>query len=122
MLSDRIKWLRKTRGLSQLNLAEALNVSQATIASYETGARRPDWEMIIRLADYFNVSIDYLAERTTEAKQPEDEPITDDALAKKHFALKRITYGFDSEQMDDMLDLAAIVDRRSKHGKANNVD
>ena len=60
----RLKELRKKRGISQLKLALDLNMNQNTISRYETGEREADYAMLIRFADYFNVSIDYLLERT----------------------------------------------------------
>lgn len=41
-----------------------LSTNQNTISRYETGEREADYEMLIKIADYFNVSIDYLLERT----------------------------------------------------------
>lgn len=55
--------LRKDKGLYQKNIAELLSVSIGTISNYETGTHCPDLESIIKLADFFNVSIDYLLGR-----------------------------------------------------------
>ena len=63
----RLKQLRKQRGLSQLKLAMDLNMNQNTISRYETGEREADYATLIRLADYFDVSVDYLLERTDDA-------------------------------------------------------
>lgn len=60
----RLKELRKEKGISQLKLAMDLSTNQNTISRYETGEREADYNMLIKLADYFNVSIDYLLERT----------------------------------------------------------
>lgn len=60
----RLKQLRKQRGISQLKLAMDLNMNQNSISRYETGEREADYATLIRFADYFNVSIDYLLERT----------------------------------------------------------
>lgn len=60
----RLKLLREQRGVSQLKLAMDLNMNQNSISRYETGVREADYDTLIRLADYFNVSIDYLLERT----------------------------------------------------------
>ena len=60
----RLKELRKKKGISQLKLALDLNINQNSISRYESGAREADYATLIRLADYFNVSIDYLLERT----------------------------------------------------------
>ena len=60
----RLLELRKKRGISQLKLAMDLNMNQNSISRYENGEREADYKMLIKLADYFNVSIDYLLERT----------------------------------------------------------
>lgn len=59
-LKDRLKELRMRKGLSQVALADRLDVSKSTIGAYETGDRRPSYEALEELADFFNVSIDYL--------------------------------------------------------------
>lgn len=60
----RLKEIRKAKGISQLKLAMDLNTNQNTISRYETGEREPGINELIKIADYFNVSIDYLLERT----------------------------------------------------------
>ena len=60
----RLRELRKARGISQLKLAMDLNTSQNTVSRYETGEREPGIGELIKIADYFEVSIDYLLERT----------------------------------------------------------
>ena len=60
----RLKELRRSKGISQLKLAMDLNTNQNTISRYETGEREPGILELIKIADYFNVSVDYLLERT----------------------------------------------------------
>lgn len=60
----RLKELRKQRHISQVKMAMDLNVSQNTISRYENGEREAGYDMLIRIADYFDVSVDYLLERT----------------------------------------------------------
>lgn len=60
----RLKELRKSKNISQLKLALDLNMNQNSISRYETGEHEADYKTLIALADYFNVSIDYLLERT----------------------------------------------------------
>ena len=60
----RLKELRVQRGISQLKLAMDLHMNQNSISRYETGERQADYATLIKFADYFNVSIDYLLERT----------------------------------------------------------
>jgi methanogenic corrinoid protein MtbC1 len=62
-LSSRINQLRKSKKYTQKELASLLGVAQTTIANYEQGIRIPDSEKIRRLADIFEVSIDYLMGR-----------------------------------------------------------
>lgn len=57
---ERLKELRKEKNLSQAQLANDLQVSQRSISSWETGFRRPDFETLIAIAKYFNVTTDYL--------------------------------------------------------------
>lgn len=60
----RLKELRKKRNITQQKLAMDLNIAQNTVSQYETGAREADYRSLIAIADYFQVSIDYLLERT----------------------------------------------------------
>ena len=60
----RLKEIRSSKGISQLKIAMDLNMNQNTISRYETGEREPGINELIKIADYFNVSIDYLLERT----------------------------------------------------------
>lgn len=64
----RLKELRKKKGMSQLRLATELNTTQNTISRYETGEREPGINELIVIADYFNVSVDYLIGRTENPK------------------------------------------------------
>ena len=57
---DRLKELRKKRGLSQVALAERLGLSKSTIGAYETGDITPSVEALNAIADFFNVDLDYL--------------------------------------------------------------
>ncbi|MBR2582055.1 MAG: helix-turn-helix transcriptional regulator [Oscillospiraceae bacterium] len=61
---QRLKLEREKRGISQLKLAMDLGLTQNSVSRYESGSRQADYETLIALADYFNVSIDYLLERT----------------------------------------------------------
>lgn len=60
MFSQRIKLLRKEKKLTQQNLADFLEVRRSTYGEYERGKIMPPYDKIQRLADYFNVSVDYL--------------------------------------------------------------
>ncbi len=60
MLSSKIKQLRDTLNLSQQKLADMLGVTQQAVAKWERNKAEPDTEMLKKLANIFNVSIDYL--------------------------------------------------------------
>ncbi len=60
----KLKELRKEKGISQLKLAMDLSMNQNSISRYETEERQADYETLIKIADYFNVSVDYLLGRT----------------------------------------------------------
>ena len=66
----RLKKLRKMKNISQLKLALDLNMNQNSISRYENGEREADYETLVKFADYFDVSLDYLLGRTdnTEIK------------------------------------------------------
>ena len=62
-VGERIADLRKHRGLSQYQLAKLLNIATSTLGMYETGKRKPNVEMLEQIAEFFNVSTDYLLGR-----------------------------------------------------------
>ncbi len=64
IFSKRLRELRKEMRLRQEDIAADLNVSRQTISKYERGDREPDFYMLNRLADYYQVSIDFLFGRT----------------------------------------------------------
>lgn len=63
MFNERMKALREEKGLYQKELAEKLSISRASIAMYESGERIPNLESLVNIADFFEVSLDYLLGR-----------------------------------------------------------
>ncbi len=63
-MKNRIKDLREDMDLRQSDVAKAIGIDQRTLSNYETGKTNPDSFALIKLADFFNVSIDYLVGRT----------------------------------------------------------
>ena len=61
---ERLKQLREAKNLTQLRLAMELNVSQETISGYEIGKAVPPAEMLVKLADTLDTSVDYILGRT----------------------------------------------------------
>ena len=63
---DRLRELRLSKGLRQIDLCEILNVSKSAVGAYERNEREPVYKQLMNLADYFNVSLDYLLGRSDE--------------------------------------------------------
>lgn len=64
---DILKKLRTEKGLSQKELTDQLAINRSTYARYETSSTQPDFDTLEKLADYFNVSIDYLLGRNNNS-------------------------------------------------------
>lgn len=64
MFGDRLKLLRKNSGYTQKELGEKLNISARVVGYYESNERFPDKDTLTGIADFFNVSVDYLLGRT----------------------------------------------------------
>lgn len=82
-----IKQLRKEKRLKQSDLAEILNVDRTAVGKWEQGKNKPNADMLVIIADFFNVSTDYLLgmpdskkKTTSEQKKPTD---TDGLSANK---------------------------------------
>lgn len=81
--STRIKEERMKKGLSQPQLAEEIGLTKQTISLWERGVRRPDFETMEKLADYFGVSLGYLIGTTDDPTAGENDPnvgIEDEAI------------------------------------------
>lgn len=59
-LGENLRLLREDKKISQLELSRHLNISNSTLSLYESDKRKPDYEILVRLAEYFSVSTDYL--------------------------------------------------------------
>lgn len=75
MFSIRLKELREKNNLSQKEFAKILNVSTGTVGNWEVGLREPDFKMLIKIADTFNVSCDYLLDRFSGKDNVEEKPV-----------------------------------------------
>jgi len=63
-LGNRIKYLREKHNISQIEFSKKIGVSNAVLSRYESGDRKPDYDILQIIADYFEVSTDYLLGRT----------------------------------------------------------
>lgn len=79
LFDKRLSLLRKQAGISQKQLGEAIGLSNKAICTMETGTRETTFEKLVRLAEYFHVSTDYLLgvtdDPTWRGTPPEEEPL-----------------------------------------------
>ena len=104
---DKLKDLRKKRGLSQVALAERLGLSKSTIGAYETGDITPSVEALNAIADFFNVDLDYLLgkeEGSTYYLDPEAAE-----LAKEIANRKDLRILFDATRDISAEEMAVII-------------
>lgn len=69
--STKIKKLREEKKMKQQEVADKLGIARTTYASYEQGKREPDHETLIKIADYYNVTIDFLLRGESQETQDE---------------------------------------------------
>jgi transcriptional regulator with XRE-family HTH domain len=93
MLGERLKILRENKELLQKDVALAIGVSDRTIGMYEQERREPDLETLNKLADYFNVTSDYLLGRT-------DKPNT--IMYSGKIDATKIEFGVDKKYPHDL--------------------
>lgn len=115
-IMNRIKVLRLERNIKQVDLAKAVSVSQAALSGYETGKYEPDFDTLKRIAEYFDVSIDYLLGGKLDSR---------DNVSATEDDIKAAFWGGDkdlsAEDMDamwaDVKNFAAFVAQRKKQEK-----
>ena len=110
MFALKLKELRENLGLSQRALAIKLGLSQSTIGMWESGQREPNFKTTEELANFFDVSIDYLLGRTDNKKPIIDNNDIgfDDFTYAMHNEAKELTD--DDKQM--LLDMAKMLKKR----------
>lgn len=103
-----LRILRKNKGLSMKELGEIIGVAESTVSQYETGKREPDFETLLKLGEYFNVSVDYLlrGDIAQNEKSPALTKKDERDIAKKLEELKETLENqdglmFDGDPMSD---------------------
>lgn len=78
LLGERIKQLREEKGYQQKDIANRLGISKQAFSNYENGTREPNLLTVIRIADLFDVSVEYLLGLTTERKRSSESVFAKD--------------------------------------------
>lgn len=84
MLGQKIRDLRKQKRLSQTELGKYIGVSQTTVTAWENGRAEPSSGYLSKLADYFNVTTDYLLGRPEKQNEAQTEQDLERALDNAH--------------------------------------
>ena len=90
MLGNTIKELRIAHGMNQVEFAKKLSVTKQTISNWENNNIQPSIDMLIKIADYFNVSTDYLLNRSKD-KMLNVSELSDEELVHINLIIKDIT-------------------------------
>lgn len=122
-LGQTISSLRERRGLSQVQLAKKLNIGTSTLGMWETDKRKPNPDALVSLANYFDVSTDYLLGNTASEKRSAPEWATEqDKKDLRKFLednANSMTYGgeelTDDERQQLRVAMETIFWKRHKH-------
>lgn len=123
MISQRIKMLREKKGLSQRELAEIVSMSQQAIAKWEMGKAEPDIKMINKLADFFDVDVNYLfgnSDFPTSPRQKDLFMTADDAL--RILASQNNLSERDKKELEGYVELLKIRANARKFNEQMNVN
>ena len=110
MYNDILRQLRADKGVSQQVVADYLNITKQAYSLYELGKREPDFETLLKLGEYFNVTTDYIL------RGEETETNNDDNIK---FALFNGSEGVTDEMFDEVKQFAAMVKMREDAKKKN---
>lgn len=108
----KLKELRKSKNITQLDVATAIGISPQVLSRYERGEREPDYKTLCKLADFFGVSVDELLGRTPQ--------LFDDARVERPEVLELFDQLNVGEQeraigyMESMLERRGIIVKRHR--------
>ena len=102
VLHHRIVELRKSKRITQEVLSKKIEVTRSALSQYELGSRQPDYGIIKRMADYFDVSIDYLLGRDVTEESSIEETEAD---LKRKKGLEYISKIKDEKMLDLAIEL-----------------
>lgn len=109
----KLRELREKKGLSQTELAAKLGFAQNTLSNWESGKRDPDSDTIVMLAEFFDVSTDYLLGKEKSSAKAEDDITFDDFTYAMHNESKQLT----EKDKEMLLDMARMMRARQEKGK-----
>jgi len=106
MFGKRLKELRHSNNMTQIDLAESLNLSPSTIGMYEQSRREPDMETLLHISQLFNVSVDYLTGRSNIMRPTEAMDILEEKDGLYfHFAQQAKQLELSEDDVNFILDI-----------------
>ncbi len=96
---EKLRELRKSKGISLKELGSIVGVAESTMSLYENGKRQPDYETLLKLAEYFGVTVDYLLRGGNDLE----------CLPEELVILNRCARKMSSENLKKLLDMARIM-------------
>ncbi len=108
MFAQRLRELRKNKNITQIEFARQFNIATGTIGMWETGKRQPDYDTLLSIAKYFDVSVDYLLGK-------EDSQTLDEQLEGVEFALFGEIHDLTEEEKRDILSYVQF--KKSQRGE-----
>ncbi len=108
----RLEQLMRERNINQIGLSAEIGVTQSTLSRNINGVHRPKAEIVERIANYFNVSTDYLLGKTDD-RLPTNTSTTD-KLSGIKLALYNQTEELTEEQMEDVLKFVEFIKNKDK--------
>lgn len=117
---NRLKLLREENGLIQKDIAKLLNVSIPAVNQYESGKRDMSTDTVVKLAEYFNVSTDYLLGKTDIRNSGKQ---IDDVLNEAMIGMSKEEYeALNETQKKQIRDFALFVKNQNEENKKGNND
>lgn len=110
----KLRELRKNCGLTMKELGAEIGVAESTISQYETGKRQPDYETLLKLGEFFGVSVDYLLTGDENKKAPTQEGeriVSDDDIKFALFGTREI----DDDVLDRVKQFAKFAQENEKN-------
>lgn len=117
MLNKNIARFRKSRGLTQVDFAKQLHVTQSAVSHWESGRSIPDTVQLFRIAEFFGVSVEELSLEKPDIKQieattPAPAPAKEKAPADMRAEAKQLLEGMSDEQYQAALEYLKFVARK----------
>lgn len=105
--AERLRDLRTQKGLSQIELAKKLGLSNSTISMYERGEREPDFETLDLIGDFFNVDVNYLLGKEVGSTYYLDPQAAE--MAKEVFEREEMRVLFDTVKDVSKEDIETVI-------------